>query len=71
MVKPIINANIKSGFKGRVDSASLKYKQELAKGIQESFQFTPKIENFTSILSPEELKSFLKLFKTKPFNDSH
>lgn len=68
MIKPITNANIKSGFRGVIDSASLKYKQELVKGIQERYQFTPKLENFTSILSPEELKGFLKLFKTKPFN---
>lgn len=40
--------------------SSVSYKNTLIQGIQRRFQFTPKIEDLDSILTPFELKEFLR-----------
>lgn len=40
--------------------SDIRYKQALIRGIQEHYQFSPKIENLKSVLAPNELKTFLK-----------
>ena len=68
MVRVQLETNIKSGFRGMLTSSDLKYKQALVNGIREKYQFTPKIKNLTSVLAPNELKGFLKLFPRKSFD---
>lgn len=38
----------------------IRYKQALIRGVQERYQFTPKIEDLKSILAPEEMKNILR-----------
>ncbi len=55
-------------FKAALSPADLVYKQKLIKGIQQKYQFTPKVENLSSVLAPEELKNLLKKFTSKHFS---
>lgn len=68
MVKVSLETNVISGFRGVLSSSDLKYKKALVEGIREKYQFTPKVEKLTSVLAPEELKCFLKLFPRKAFD---
>lgn len=56
-----------SSFKSGLAPADLLYKQELIKGIQQKYQFTPKLESLKSVLAPGELKTLLKQFTEKHF----
>lgn len=68
MVRVQVETSIKSGFRGMLTSSDLKYKQALVDGIRDKYQFTPRIKNLTSVLAPNELKGFLKLFPRKSFD---
>ena len=68
MIPTITNNTYQKSFKGNLSPLDLKYKKALIKGIQETYQFTPKLENMDSILAPGELKTFLKLLPQKAFN---
>ncbi|MCM1003226.1 MAG: hypothetical protein NC408_02675 [Candidatus Gastranaerophilales bacterium] len=46
----------------------IRYKQALIRGIQERYQFTPKIEALNSVLSPNELKVFLRNIPSRFFD---
>ena len=47
-------------FKQNLHPLDVKYKNALIKGVQQTYQFTPKIENLKSILAPCEFKELLK-----------
>lgn len=54
-------------FKGKLHPLDLRYKQLLREGIQDTFQFSPKIEALDSIVGPMELKILLKKFTKDHF----
>lgn len=55
-------------FKANLCPKDLRYKRALIAGIQEKFQFTPKITALNSVVAPFELKQLLKKFSSKHFN---
>ncbi len=59
--------NNKLSFKQHIHPLDLKYKQLLREGIQDTFQFSPKIEDLDSIAGPFELRELLKKFTRKDF----
>lgn len=71
MISAVSNTKTKVGnhvsFKGKASAWDLGYKKMLIEGIQDSFQFTPKIEDLNSIVGPSELKSLLMKFKKNDF----
>ena len=54
-------------FKAKLHPVDLKYKQMLREGIQDTFQFSPKIEDLDSIAGPVELRQLLKSFSYKDY----
>ena len=53
--------NLPAGIKCMINKiSSVSYKNALIQGIQRRFQFTPKIEDLDSILTPFELKELLR-----------
>lgn len=58
----------KPAFKQNLHPVDLKYKQAIAKGIQDKFQFTVKTTDLKSIVGPYELKELLKKLKPQNFS---
>lgn len=55
-------------FKHKLQSVDMKYKHALVAGIQDVFQFTPKLENLDSIVTPNQLKTLLKRLSRENFS---
>lgn len=55
-------------FKQNLHPLDLKYKQAIAKGIQDKFQFTAKVSDLKSIVGPYEFKEILKKLKPQNFS---
>ena len=62
-----VRVSQKPNFKSGLTPADLAYKQKLIKGIQQRYQFTPKVESLKSVVAPDELKALLKKFAEKHF----
>lgn len=63
MINPVsAKQHNRINFQSKLCPFDLKYKQSLIKGIQDTFQFSPKIEALDSVLAPVEMQNLLKKF---------
>ena len=61
-------ASFKPTFKQNLHPIDVKYKNAIIKGIQDKFQFSPKLKDLDSVMGPFEFKELLKKLKPQNFS---
>lgn len=60
-------ASFKPTFKQNLHLIDVKYKNAIIKGIQDKFQFSPKLKDLDSVMGPFEFKELLKKLSLRTF----